>query len=230
MFRSLAEFYKSREWEEFRRVVIAERTKDDGFVYDEVTGTPIVRPYDLILHHVQELTEENVNDYSVSLNPSNIQIVSHRTHNQLHNKLGYKQRQVFLVYGSPLSGKSSWVKEVMLEGDLIVDMDRIWTCVSGMDEYIKPPRLNAIVFKIRDTLIEGVKYRLGKWSNAYIIGGYPLQAERERLTRELGAREVYIESTPEICKGRLGADNRDASAWAKFIDDWWDKYSPPSAC
>jgi hypothetical protein len=230
MFRSLAEFYKSHEWEEFRRVLIAERTKDDGFVYDEVTGKPIVRPYDLILHHVEELTPENVNDFSISLNPSNIQIVSHKTHNQIHNKLGYICRQVFLVYGSPLSGKSSYVKEVMNEGDLIIDMDRIWSCVSGMDEYIKPPRLNAVVFKIRDTLIEGVKYRLGKWCNAYIVGGYPLQAERERLTKELGAREIYIDSTPEKCKGRLGSDGRDVAAWEKFIDDWWERYTPPSSC
>lgn len=32
MFNNLFEFYKSQEWETFRKVVIAERTKEDGFI------------------------------------------------------------------------------------------------------------------------------------------------------------------------------------------------------
>ena len=51
MFNNLYEFYRSKEWESFRKVVIAERVKEDGFVYDEVTGKPIVKAYDIILHH-----------------------------------------------------------------------------------------------------------------------------------------------------------------------------------
>ena len=43
MFKGLADFYSSKEWVDFRKVVIAERMRDDGFVYDEVTGKPIVK-------------------------------------------------------------------------------------------------------------------------------------------------------------------------------------------
>ena len=89
MFKDLFSFYRSREWEKFRQMVIAERVHDDGFVYDEVTEQPITKAYDIILHHKIELTEENVNDYDISLNPQNIMIVSHKTHNYIHNKLGY---------------------------------------------------------------------------------------------------------------------------------------------
>ena len=229
MFNNLFEFYRSKEWQDFREIVIAERIQDDGNVYDEVTGKPILRAYDLILHHKIELTEENVHDFNISLNPDNIMIVSHRTHNYLHNKLGYSHRQVYLVYGAPLSGKTSWVKDNMCEGDLIIDMDSIWECISGCDRYIKPNCLKSVVFKTRDTLLDAVKYRLGRWNNAFVIGTYPLQSERERLLKELGAREVFIDVPQSECISRLEscADGRDKDEWMKYIEDWFSKYNPP---
>ena len=226
MFRDLAEFYHSDEWEKFRRLVIAERTKEDGLVYDEVTGRPILKRYDLILHHKIFLTEENVKDYSISLSPDNIMIVSHKTHNEIHNKLGHTRREIFIVYGSPLSGKSTWIKENAEKGDLIVDIDSIWAAVSGQAYYVKPGKLNAVVFSVRDCLMDAVKHRLGFWDNCYICGGFPLISERERLVKELGARLIYIESTKEECLERLEKcpDGRDKTEWKKFIETWWNRY------
>lgn len=229
MFNDLFSFYHSKEWAKFRQNVIAERMHDDGFVYDEVTEKPITRAYDIILHHKIELTEENVNDYDISLNPQNIMIVSHKTHNYLHNKLGHSNREVFLVYGAPLSGKSTWVKESMSPGDLVIDIDSIWQCVSNLSRYEKPARLKSVVFKVRDSLLDAVKYRLGKWNNAYVIGGYPLQSERERLIKELHAREVYIECSIEECLKRLqeAEDGRDKAEWERYIRAWFDSWMPP---
>ena len=225
MFRNLDEFYRSDEWTKFRLMIINDRTREDGFVYDEVTGKPIVRKYDVILHHKVELTEENVHDYEISLNPENIMIVSHKTHNILHDKLGYSRREVYLVYGPPRAGKTTWVRENMTEGDLVVDMDSVWECVSGCDRYVKPKRLNAVAFKVRDVLIDAVKYRLGRWHNAYVIGGYPLSSERERLCRELGAREVFIDATMEECIQRAeGMEGESAEDWKKFIAEWFERY------
>lgn len=221
MFHNLVEFYRSKEWEDFRRVVIAERVKEDGNIYDEYTGKPIVRAYDIILHHKEELTEENVHDVTISLNPENIMIVSHKTHNYIHNKLAYKSREVYLVYGSPLAGKKTWVRENMSEGDLIVDIDSIWQCVSGQ-ETGKPKRLNAVVFKMRDTLIDAVKFRLGKWRCAYVIGGYALQSERDLLCKELGARQVFIDTPIEECIERAKAEGRDDMI--EYIHTWFDRY------
>lgn len=221
---TLDNFYQSKEWENFRRIVIAERTKEDGLVYDEVTGKPILKKYDMILHHKEFLTEDNVNDANISLNPDNIMIVSHKTHNKIHDKLGYKRKEIYIVYGSPLSGKTTYVKENMSEGDLLIDMDNIWECISGQKRYIKPPRLNAIAFMIRDNLIDAVKHRLGQWNCCYIIGGYPLISERERLSKELGARLIYIDSTKEECLSRLENSDRDKSEWTEYINTWWSRY------
>ena len=223
---SLYNFYRSKEWENLLKVLKLERVDSQGNIICEHCGRPITRAYDCIGHHVIELTEENYTDYNISLNPVNIKLVHHKCHNIIHNKLYSNSRQVFIVYGSPLSGKSSYVSEVMAEGDLIIDMDSIWQCVSGCDRYIKPNRLKSVVFAVRDNLLESVKYRRGKWLNAYIIGGYPYQAERERLVDSLGAREVFIDTGREECLNRLLAseDGRDVTEWTKYINDWWLQY------
>ena len=137
-------------------------------------------------------------------------------------------RQVYLVYGAPLSGKTSWVKENMSEGDLVIDLDSIWQCVSGCPRYVKPNKLKSVVFRVRDGLLDSVKYRLGKWDNADLIGGYPLQGDRERLCRELGAREIFIDTPEDECLARLLQDTeRNEDEWLHYIRDWFEQYSPP---
>ena len=224
---SLYNFYRSKEWVNLLQVLKNERIDSQGNIICSHCGKPIVRAYDCIGHHVIELTEENYTDYNISLNPDNIQLVHHKCHNLIHNKLYSGNRQVFIVYGSPCSGKTSYVSEAMSEGDLIIDIDSIWQCVSGCSRYVKPNRLKSVVFSARDNLLESVKYRRGKWLNAYIIGGYPFKAERERLIDMLGAREIFIDTPKEECINRLLAseDGRDIEQWVKYIDDWWLQYS-----
>ena len=223
---SLYNFYRSKEWENLLKVLKLERVDTQGNIICAHCGRPITRAYDCIGHHVIELTEENYTDANISLNPDNIQLVHHKCHNIIHNKLGYAQRQVFIVYGSPLSGKSSYVAEAMSEGDLIIDLDSIWQCVSGCDRYVKPNRLKSVVFSVRDNLLESVKYRRGKWLNAYVIGGYPFKAERDRLVDTLGAREIYIDTDKDTCLTRLyESEGRDVTEWERYINDWWLQYS-----
>ena len=226
---SLYNFYRSREWERLLSILKSdpERLDSEGFIICEHCGKRITKAYDCIGHHKIELTEENHTDVNISLNPANIALVHHKCHNIIHNKLSYSGRQVFVVYGSPLSGKSSYVREAMAEGDLIIDMDSIWQCVSGCERYVKPNRLKSVVFAVRDNLLESVKYRRGKWLNAYIIGGYPFQAERDRLIDSLGAREVFINTDKDTCINRLLSceDGRDVKEWTRYIEDWWSQYS-----
>lgn len=230
MMYTLDNFYTGRSWVNFMRALKLERVNENGDLICAYCGKPIVRAYDCIGHHVIELTEENVNDAAISLNPDNVWLVHHKCHNQIHNKLGYREdlRKIYLVYGSPLSGKSTWVNDVKRSGDLIVDIDSIWQCVSGCDKYVKDGRLNACVFGVRDTLLDMVRCRRGKWLNAYVIGGYPLISERERLCRELGATEIFIDTDKEECIRRLmeNPDGRDIDQWMRFINDWWRRYNP----
>lgn len=225
-YNTLSAFYTGKEWQEFRQVIIADRTAADGFVYDEITGKPIVKAYDIILHHKIPLTLDNVNDAGITLNPDNIQIVSFRTHNEIHNRYGTWTRHIYLVYGCPLSGKSTYVQERAGIHDLIVDIDKIYACISNNPQYVKSNRLYDNMKAVQDALLDSIKYKRGKWINAFIIGGYPFKGERERICTEYGAEPIYIDCTLEEAQARLQAvqDGRDIKEWAKYIEQWHERY------
>lgn len=221
--QSLYDFYRSKEWCKLLVTLKLERVNERGELICEYCGKPIVKAYDCIGHHIEELTEENYRDANISLNPDNIMLIHHKCHNVIHNKLQHSRRSVYIVYGSPLSGKRDYVSDVAIEGDLIVDIDRVWSCIGGRNA-----RLNAVAFGVRDYLLDCVKYRRGKWLNAYIIGSFPLISERERLARELGAELVYIDITKEDCLRRLYESDLDIKEYTEYIDSWWSKYTPPT--
>lgn len=226
-YNTLSDFYRSQEWIDFRAYLIAERTAADGFVYDEITGKKIIKAYDIILHHKIELTLENVNDANITLNPDNIQIVSFKTHNEIHNRFGSWTRHIYLVYGCPLSGKSTYVRERAGLHDLVIDLDKIYACITNNPPYIKSGRVSDNAFAVRDCLLEQIKTRRGKWVNCFIIGGYPFKGERERICGEYGAEPIYIDCTKEEAQERLQAaqDGRDKKEWSKYIDTWFDRYT-----
>lgn len=227
-YSTLTAFYTSKEWADFRQYLIAARTAADGFVYDEITGKPIVKAYDIILHHKIELTLENVNDANITLNPDNIQIVSFRTHNEIHNRFGSWTRHIYLVYGCPLSGKTTYVKERAGIHDLIIDVDKIYACISNNPMYIKSGRLYDCKEAVFETLLDCVKRRRGKWVNAFIIGGYPFKGERERLVAEYGIEEeIFIDCDKDTALSRLEVvqDGRDKKEWTGHINTWFDRFS-----
>lgn len=225
-YNTLSAFYTSKEWADFRQVIIAERADADGFVYDEITGKRIVKAYDIILHHKIPLTLDNVNDANISLNPDNIQIVSFKTHNEIHERFGTWTRHIYLVYGCPLSGKSTFVKDRAGIHDLIVDIDSIYACISNNPLYTKSNRLYDNVRAVQDALLDSIKYKRGKWINAFIISGMPYAGERERFCIEYGAEPIFIECDQDTALSRLGAvqDGRDINEWSGYINKWFMRY------
>lgn len=226
--QTLNTFYQSKDWVKLTKAIKASRTNADGFMVCERCGRPIVKAYDAICHHKIFLTDANVNDAGISLNPDNIALLHARCHNYEHDKLGYKRREVYLIYGSPLSGKSTYAAGLKDEGGLYLDIDCIWQSLTRGNKYIKPKAITPVVFGIRDYILDCIKTRRGTWNNAYIIGGYPLISERERLCRIYGAREIYIDTDKEECIRRLhdDPDGRDIEAWTGYINEWWRRYRP----
>lgn len=223
----LSWFYTGGEWTELLKILKMQRTNERGEIICEHCGKPITKKYDCIGHHKIELNERNVHDAHIALNPDNIALVHHVCHNKIHNKLGYKPRNIYIVYGAPLSGKSSYILEVAERGDLIIDIDNIWQCISGQERYIKPPCLNDVMFAVHETLIESALYRRGRWQNCYIVGGYPISTQRNNLCKKLGARLIYVEATETECLARLEAcnDGRNKTEWQKYIKNWFLDYS-----
>lgn len=226
---TLETFYKSKEWEKFRDIVINESLNDKGDLICAHCGKVIVNRYDTIVHHTIKLTDTNVNDYTISLNPKNVEVICFKCHNKEHKRFGYEaMKQVYIVYGPPCGGKTTWVHDNASPNDLIVDMDSIHEMVSVNNRYVKNGRLSSVVFEVRDKLYDVIKYRSGKWQDAYVIIGAPYKMDRERLMVRLGgASLVYIDTAKVECYKRLlkrDMPYKQMEEWQKYIDDWFDKY------
>ena len=176
----------------------------------------------LIAHHSPTaLTEDNVDDALISLNPANIEIVCSRCHNVEHRRDWGHAKHVYIIYGSPLSGKTTYVRQVTKQGDLILDIDSLWEAVTFQPAHVKPNRCKYNVFPLRDLLYDNIKTRYGQWCDAYYLAGLPDRYERERVATELGAELIYCESTREECLKR--AESRPPE-YAEYVAKWWDIY------
>ena len=220
---TLNTFYQSKRWARLRETLMLSRQNEDGQIICAHCGRPIVKKYDCIAHHKTELTEDNVNDYEVSFNPENIILVHFRCHNEIHQRFNGFRQYVYLVWGSPCAGKTTWVNENAYEDDLIVDIDRLWEAVCNSDRLRKPNILKANVFGMRDLLIDQIRTRKGRWRNAYVVGTYPLEADRERICSMLGAVPIYIEATKDECLRRAPSED-----WKQYVAEWWDEVHPPT--
>ena len=228
-FTSLAQFYTSDEWRGLRAALISDRANPkDGILYCEECGEPIIKLYECIGHHKQELTMQNVNDYSISLNPENVMLVHMHCHNAIHARFGFMaQKKVYYVYGAPCSGKSTFVRENKGNSDLVVDIDLLWWAVTGGALYDKPDALKTPVFALRDSLLDVVKTRAGRWQRAFVVEGGANKGARERRIAALGAEPIYIDTDKETCYKRLANDDTRAQVqqqWREYIDDWFMLY------
>ena len=176
---SLDTFYKSVEWTKFRENFLLQKLAEDGDLIDEITKQPIYEKGDAVLHHKIFLTEENVNDLSISLNPKNIQLISAKTHNQIHDRFGIKAtRQIFITSAQPT--------EVNMF-DLVVSIERIQRAIGGNDKILQN------VYRVYNSLLDSIFYKFGKWTTALII--HDKGIEYERIKKRMGAIEWIEEKS-----------------------------------
>lgn len=217
-------FYASQKWITFRLNLINERGNKCSRC-----GKVIARSIDIIGHHKIELTPENVHDHMISLNPDLVELVCFDCHNREHRRFGHQGvRNVYLVYGPPMSGKKTFVRSNMSRGDIVVDMDHLYAAVSILPYYDKPDNLLTNVRVIHNQLIDNIKTRYGKWNDAWIIGGYADKYKRERLAEDLGAEIIFCEVDKEECLRRLSLDQDRMyrqDEWSRYIEKWFSSYT-----
>jgi hypothetical protein len=221
-FSSVEAFYASEAYINFRIVIILQRG-----VRCEKCGCVPREARSLHLHHKIELTPDNINDVMVTLNPQQVIMLCHDCHDEQHKRFAYAPvKRVFIVYGAPCSGKTTYVQNAIVKGDLVVDMNTLFHAVSGMGQYDKPNVLLQNVYAMHNALIDNIKVRYGKWYTAYVIGGYADKSKRERLADELGAELVYCEATEQQCIDRLIADPErpNKEEWKQYIRKWYEEY------
>ena len=179
-------FYQSDAWQKCRRHFIGCVLERDGALFCSVCGKEIINPRDAVVHHVKELDDTTVNDPDVALNMDNLTVVCHQCHNAKHEK-GHRvtrEKTVMLIYGGTEAEREALVSERATDGALVFSVPRLHKALSPRRTRA---RVLTVVWNIRDLLYNIVERRAGEWTEAWIVGEFRNEAERDALARRLGA-------------------------------------------
>ena len=203
---NLKSFYKSKEWELARYEAINKATNNKGQIMCSHCNKVIISKYDCHVHHMIPLDNNNVNDYSISLNQDNLTCLHHKCHDEIHERFGHNRKRVVLIWGSPCSGKSRWIRDNATCNDLVLDIDSIYQAISINDRYVKPNTISSMVFALRDEFYNQITMR-NFTNNVYILSTEARIMPRERLIQRLGVDEViHIDTPREECLSNLYND------------------------
>lgn len=239
-------FYNSAAWQNTRDAYVAERMSVDGGLCEECREAAGEE-----LHHIVPLTPANIGDYAVTLDPENLKWLCKDCHFKAHREMiaercermrgggkilrdgcyidenGFLQKQkVFVVWGAPASGKSTYVAAHKQAGDLVVDLDLLKAALYGKTERCEAcgDNLLPLAVSIRDFILVQVRRGAVDCKNVWVIASLPKRSERNALRESLNAELVYIESNYHECIRRAGLDSsrRDRDFQRYIIDKWFE--------
>lgn len=132
---------------------------------------------------------------------------------------------VKVIWGSPCSGKSTYVADRIGERDLVYDYDRIISALTYRRSHVAD-KSHAHDFAISCRL--SIINKLLKGADidtAWILTRYPTN-NLESLLEPLTPEYILMDTSKDECLCRLMADvtRPDKEAWMQVINDWFDQY------
>lgn len=110
---------------------------------------------------------------------------------------------VYIVYGSPCSGKTTYIKEHIKSGDIVCDVDRLYSAISFNEEHQTELYAQEVASGLYKELIGIIRDRKGNWKNAYVVS---LANTDERLKTEMertnADEAIFIDTPYEVCMER----------------------------
>ena len=126
----------------------------------------------------------------------------------------------YIVAGPPCSGKSTYVRQQALRGDLIYDYDALHSALSGLDSHDHDDGIRPYVLAVRDRVLELAASDLER--GLWVITSTHKTAELARLQAALSAKVVIMDVGRDEAHSRCDADSRPAE-WHEYIDRWFDE-------
>ena len=136
------------------------------------------------------------------------------------------QSKIYLIWGSPASGKTTYVKDNKQDNDIVIDIDALRQAIT-MSEYKTYDYHKDIVITLRDTLYNIVKDKRLLEGDAWVIACLSNADKRNDLISRIKVDEsIYVEATQEECISRAMNDSRrvDKDLQIKIINDWFENF------
>lgn len=231
-------FYKSKAWADVRTAALI---RDGGMCQNPGCMNPAEE-----VHHVIELTPENIKDPRVALNLDNLKSLCKDCHfaehrhglhaNERVDKIltnGYyydngvmKFTKVYIVSGAPAAGKSTYISKHKEPGDLLIDLDKIKDAL-GQPRESKYSNLTGLALNLREYLYGLVADRdsLIDCKHVWIAATLPNKYEREALAQRLDAEVIQIDVSKAECHKRVANDSKriDKDYEHKMVDKYFKR-------
>lgn len=117
----------------------------------------------------------------------------------------------------------------MRSGDLIVDIDEIYSAISGLNKYDKPTEIFQYALAARDGIYYRLEHPFARKKNvrhAWIIAGLPKLEERTALVKRFNAELIILDRSVNDCVYQVQQGDRPERAKdvEKFATKWWKNY------
>lgn len=126
---------------------------------------------------------------------------------------------VYVVYGSPCSGKSTYIRTHIKRGDLICDVDYLYSAISGQNPHDAELYTHEIACELHETLLDIIRDRKGGWHDAYVVSLANTSEKLRQIKERVNADEcIFIDTPYEECMKRA-KERPPYFVW--LIDEWF---------
>ena len=127
---------------------------------------------------------------------------------------------VYLIYGSPCSGKTTWIKEHKQRGDLVCDVDYLYSAITMDNPHDAELYTHEVACELQTALSDIIRDRKGNWKNAYVVSIANTQEKLDEAKERVHADEVIFIDTPyETCMERA----KERPFYFQFlIQEWFE--------
>lgn len=136
--------------------------------------------------------------------------------------------RVVVVWGSPASGKTSYVKQHMKQDDMVVDLDNIKQAISLQGKSASMSNLMPVALNIRAHIYDLIANReVIEADTVWVVAGLPKQSDRDYIKAKLRPNEMkHIDSDIEACIAHAMEDREriDKETQLKIIYKWFEEY------
>ncbi|MBN8292831.1 AAA family ATPase [Rhodobacter sp. NTK016B] len=232
-----------REWRKWYSTARWKRLREEALVAASYTCAKTGRvltgkhpsPDSPVVDHIKP----HRGDPDLFWDPDNLQVVSKEWHDSIkqaqeradqvaaiHPK--WLQPSVIpltIVCGPPCSGKTTWADAHAAPRDLVIDLDRIASDISGepLHGWSRERWLNAALWRRNDML--GSLSRPAHHPAAWLVVSEPKARHRDWWATTLKPqRIVVLEADEAECMRRAAADGRDIDVTEAGIMRWWADY------